>query len=239
MKQKLALLCFLLFVLTGFAYRTVYFYQDFSMYPVGSFNQKILPNNDDGTHGSNDRDWKQVLKDYKDRFFYLQYQKPLAVSDWQFGRCLKINTAQSGTVIFEARNLPVTGDRDFDLQYGYFIEWQYQVDPTWILFRNYSPSETDTSFERISVAYRNGYLTLSVALPGKTEFETVYSKKIYLSNAWHTFIAHKTGNRFIIIHDSSELFVYNYATTPQWPVARVELSQGIFSFDTLCLFNGR
>jgi len=239
MKKTLWFLCLTLVVLSGFAYRTAFFYQDFSAYPVGPFTVKTLPNNDDGTHGSNDACGKTLLDNFTDRFFYLDYQKPLAVVDWQFGRALKINTAQTGAVVFEARNLPVTGDRDFELELRYFINWEHKVDPHWVLFRNYDPGNPKRDFDRLLVTYENGHLSLSVALPGKTDFETVFSKKIYLPNAWHTFTAKKTGNNFVLMHDSGELFSYRFATTPAWPFARVELHRGSFNFDRIAFFNGR
>ena len=113
------------------------------------------------------------------------------------------------------------------------------MDPHWVLFRNYDPGNPKRDFDRLLVAYENGHLSLSVALPGKADFETVFSKKLYLSNAWHSFTAKKTGDDFTLIHDSGELFSYRFATTPAWPFTRVELYRGSFNFDRIAFFNGK
>lgn len=239
MKKTLLLLVFTIVVITGFAYRTAFFYQDFSSFPIGAAVGKVLQNDDDGTHGSNDACGMGSLKDYTDRRFHIEYRKPPTIVEWQFGKALKADTAKTGPVSFEARDIPVTEDRDFELELRFFIDWEYQVDPHWTLFRNYDPTSPKRDFDRLSVTYEKGILTLSAAHPGQTDFEVLYTQKINLSNAWHTFLAKKSENQFRLILDNGELYTYEYSRTPAWPVARVELYKGSFNFALIALFNGR
>lgn len=183
MKKILFFIMLVFLTANLFSYTSIYFWQDFSDFPLGLLNLQILESNDDGTHGNNDEAGTHFSTSGDKRFF-INSTADLSIVQNNGGKVLLIDAKKGEKAVFSIRNLPIQVNTNNMLHYNFFISYPAPKNQNFVLFSN----SLNEKVERIEAVYSEGLFKVFLYRKGqKNDPEVLFEAKKNLVNKWCYF----------------------------------------------------
>jgi len=169
--------------LSVYGYIHIFSYQDFTDFEIGErINGDVIPSNDDGTHGSNDR-WgpnnEQTWPDVPgDTNIYFDCDNPPLVTEYDGKHVLKLVGEKGKTEIMGLKNVPNVYNKRLKIYYDFYLETNDE-DYSFVILSSDRPSVTG----RYAIIYENGYLK-GIRRTGRYSTTEDFSIKYDLEDEW-------------------------------------------------------
>ena len=167
--------------LNVFGYVHVFSYQDFTDYEVESrITESVIPSNDDGTHGSNDRwgpnnekTWPDVPGDTN---IYIDSALPPEIQERDGRKVILMQGDEDCNSIIGLQKVPNPTGNYLMVSYEMYIT---EETDRIVLFSNTKPDNT----QRVFIVYEDGQIKVKQKI-GRYNEKIIFSKSYNLYNRW-------------------------------------------------------
>lgn len=204
MKKTIFILVFMMLMVYSFGYMHIFSYQDFKDYEIGQeVITAVIPSNDDGTHGINDRwgdnnefTWPDVPGDTD---MYFVSDKPLKILEKDGEEVLYMDCEEGLKTTLGLKNVPNPPEVHLKIFYDFYLDTREKEDYSFVMYSTDIPGRIG----RLWIVYTDKTIKVyrQTSRYSKTE---LYTKKIDLTNKWRRFIIEiKYGKVYRLIVDDS------------------------------------
>jgi hypothetical protein len=201
-----------LFILTSlsFGYIHIFSYRDFVDFEIGEIiNVTMLPSNDDGTHGSNDRwgpnnefTWPDVPGDTN---IYISTDIKPVIKEMDEEKVLFMTGDIENKSVIGLKDVPNPIGTYVMFSYDFYLEKSKNEKSTIVLFSNTEPGD----LKRVYFIYDNG-IVKGIRRTSRYTETTFFEKKIDLYNEWNRFTLKIRNKEIRLIFNNSNFYTEKF-----------------------------